>query len=927
MPGGIKEYALDLRLLSAGFWDWCILDKEKAIGMNGGNNKDQSDQASPAGQTGASGQTGQTGPTGSNLSARGKVWLVPKIAPAEEEMVAAAGGSELIARLLAKRGFDTAAKINAFLDSTSYIYTNPLELPDVDKAVARLTEAISMKEQITVYGDYDVDGVTGTSVLMTVLKRLGASVNYYIPHRTSEGYGLNLKAVSILASKQRTKLIVTCDCGVSNFSEINFARSLGVDSLVLDHHTMPEILPPAIAIVHPKRLPEEHPLFHLPGVGVAYKVCEQLLIDNGYPEEVESLLDFVVLGMIADLVPLIGENRHIVRNGLQTLLKSPRPGMQALLGQVQKSSDTDMVAFGIAPRINAVGRLADANTAVELLTTNDASVAENIAKQLQLENSRRQDLCEKIFLEADKMVQDKIDLSTDRCIAIYKEGWHHGVVGIVASKLVEKYNRPVFIGELEVEENVVKGSARGVEAIDLYQVLKANEHLLSRWGGHKMAAGWGVEGNKADVLCRALTDTCNKMLANDSLVATLNIDAEALVPTVDIELARSLQSLAPFGMGNRKPIFILRGMTCQSTRVLGKDGKHHRVMLEHSALTEVLECVMWNTQGIVPPDGQRIDVAFTPEVNSYNGRDRLQLVLTDWRIERQEEDDIQVVHNSMKRSSSVPQKAPAVQKAASIEVEGLTAMAGTTRDLRSQTTTWKDLREFDNKNEVLKKAAERLGTDFVLFSETVLQAGGLTVVDRTALNPASNLIIWQYPPSSNVLKEVLDKVKPKNVFVVGQPDDVSDDASVFLKRLLGLIKYAVNNKEGQVEGEKLAALMGTSKMAIALALTLLRKIHVVDWFAEEGLLFLDLIGAPETPPENHPEFKQLSDSLQQVKKFRQWMSETSIKEIQLAVATNQIELVSPRETDSLEQPGEDMLLTVNEDFENDQPDSRESASI
>lgn len=868
----------------------------------------------------------ESGGTGMNLSARGKVWLVPKITPAEEAMIAAAGGSELIARLLSRRGFDTPAKISEFLDSTGYKYTSPMELPDVDKAVARLTQAIQTKEHITVYGDYDVDGVTGTSVLMTVLKRLGASVNYYIPHRTSEGYGLNVKAVSILASKQRTKLIVTCDCGVSNFAEINLARSLGVHTLVLDHHTMPEILPPAVAIVHPKRLPEDHPLFHLPGVGVAYKVCEALLTEHGHADEVESLLDFVVLGMIADLVPLVGENRHIVRNGLQALLKSPRPGMQALLGQVQKSGDTDMVAFGIAPRINAVGRLADANTAVELLTTNDATVADNIAKQLQLENSRRQDLCEKIFLEADKMIQDRIDLSADRCIAIYKEGWHHGVVGIVASKLVEKYNRPVFIGELEPEENVVKGSARGVEAIDLYQVLKANEHLLSRWGGHKMAAGWGVEGAKADVLCRALTDTCNKMLAGDPMVATLAIDAEALAQTIDIDLARSLQSLAPFGMGNRKPIFILRGMTCQSTRVLGKDGKHHRVMLEHSDIADVLECVMWNTQGLVPADGQRIDVAFTPEVNSYNGRERLQLVLTDWRAERNSDDDIQVLDASFKRSAVVPQKAPAAS-APSQKAEPVSVGAGMKRDLRSQITAWKDLREFENKDEVLSKAAERLGNDFVLFSETIKEAGGLEIADRTALKAASNLIIWQYPPSSNVLKDVLDKVRPKTVFVVGQEDDVSDDAAVFLKRLHGLIKYAVNNKDGQVEAEKLAALMGTSKMSIALALTLLRKIHVIDWFAEEGCLFLDLIGQPESPPENHPEFRQLAESLQQVKKFRGWMSETSLKEIQLAVATNQIELVSPGDTDSLEEPGEDTLLTVNEDFENDQPDSREGASI
>lgn len=869
----------------------------------------------------------EPGVTGMNLSARGKVWLVPKITPAETDMVAAANDSELIARLLSQRGFDNAEKIGAFLDSTSYEYTSPTELPDVDKAVARLTEAINKKEHITVYGDYDVDGVTGTSVLMTVLKRLGASVNYYIPHRTSEGYGLNLKAVSILASKQRTKLIVTCDCGVSNFAEINFARSLGVDSLVLDHHTMPEILPPAVAIVHPKRLPEDHPLFHLPGVGVAYKVSEQLLIEHGHADEVESLLDFVVLGMIADLVPLIGENRHIVRNGLNALLKSPRPGMQALLGQVQKSGDTDMVAFGIAPRINAVGRLADANTAVELLTTNDESVAENIAKQLQLENSRRQDLCEKIFLEADRMVQEKIDLSVDRCIAIYKQGWHHGVVGIVASKLVEKYSRPVFIGELEPEDGVVKGSARGVEAIDLYQVLKANEHLLSRWGGHKMAAGWGVEAAKADVLCRALTDTCNKMLAGDPLIATLSIDAEALAESVDLELARKLQSLAPFGMGNRKPVFILRGMTCQSTRVLGKDGKHHRVMLEHEKMEQPLECVMWNTQNIVPADGQRIDVAFTPEVNTYNGRDRLQLVLSDWRAERNGSDDIEKVQSSARRDFVTPQKAPNAANTTSPSTEAVPALTGGRREIRSQITTWKDLREFDDKKEVLKKAAERLGSDYVLFSETITEAGGLTVCDRTSLKTAGNLIIWQYPPSSSILKEIVDKVQPKNVFVVGQPDDVSDDASIFLKRLLGLIKYAVNNKDGQVEGEKLAALMGTSKMAIALALTLLRKIHVVDWFAEEGCLFLDLIGQPESPPENHPEFKQLSDSLQQVKKFRTWMSETSLKEIQLAVATNQIELASVGESDALEQPGDDATLTVNEDFENDQSDSREGASI
>ena len=278
------------------------------------------------------------------------------------------------------------------------------------------------------------------------MRKLGAQVGFYIPNRASEGYGLNLKAVSILASKHRTKLIITCDCGVSNFAEINLAKSLGVDTLVLDHHSMPELMPPAVAIVHPKRLNEEHPLFHLPGVGVAYKVCEALLAEHGRAEEASDLIDFVTLGMIADLVPLIAENRYLVQKGLPLLIKSKRPGLKALLGQVKVSEDTDIVGFGLAPRINAAGRLSDANAAVELLTTDDREVAEVLARQLQNENVKRQELCDQIFFEADQMAQSHLSgASTDRAIVVYKQGWHHGVVGIVASRLVEKYHRPVFI--------------------------------------------------------------------------------------------------------------------------------------------------------------------------------------------------------------------------------------------------------------------------------------------------------------------------------------------------------------------------------------------------------------------------------------------------------------------------------------------------
>lgn len=398
-----------------------------------------------------------------------------------------------------------AKMLRPFLSPELYSATDPFELPDVDKAIIRINQALANSEQVTIYGDYDVDGVTATSLMLTALQKISAKVAYYIPNRASEGYGLNLKAVSILASKQKTKLIISCDCGVSNFAEVNFAKSLGVDTIILDHHALPELLPPAKAIVHPKLLNDSHPLFHLPGVGVAYKVAQALLTEHGLASQTDEFLDYVTLGMIADLVPLVRENRYLVQIGLPKLLSSPRPGIKALLSQVKQSGDTDIVGFGLAPRINAVGRLADAQVAVELLTTDNSELANKLSNQLQNENTKRQQICEQVFSEAEQTISALGNVSTQNAISIYKEGWHHGVVGIVASRLVDKYHCPVFIAELDPQEGTVKGSARGTEGLDLCEILKANAHLLTKWGGHKMAAGFSLPAEKQLPLPRPLS--------------------------------------------------------------------------------------------------------------------------------------------------------------------------------------------------------------------------------------------------------------------------------------------------------------------------------------------------------------------------------------------------------------------------------------
>jgi single-stranded-DNA-specific exonuclease RecJ len=860
-----------------------------------------------------------------------KTWVFPVSQALDPELVEACGGSALLAGVLVRRGFETLDAVSEFLDESKYVPCAPHELPNVDKAIARICEAISTQEHITIYGDYDVDGITGTSVLLTVLKKLGANVDFYIPNRSSEGYGLNLKAVSVLASKHRTKLLITCDCGVSNFAEINLAKSLGVDTLVLDHHTMPEMLPPAVAVVHPKLLKEDHPLFHLPGVGVAYKVCEALLTRFGKEEEIEKLHDYVTLGMIADLVPLVKENRYLVKIGLPRLIASKRPGIKALLGQVQ-GADTDIVGFGLAPRINAVGRLSDAKFAVELLTTDDATRAEELALQMQRENERRQELCEKVYMEAELMVQTKCDLSQDKGIAIYSEGWHHGVVGIVASRLVEKFQRPVFIGELDKEDGMVRGSARGIDQIDLYEVLKANEHLLVKWGGHKMAAGFTIEADKAQSATRGIVATCNRMMNGKALSSRLEIDAIADGASLSLATAKDLNQMAPFGMSNKKPILYLEKGAITSTRLLGKEGKHSRVMIQDPVSGREFEAVMWNSKSRVPADGEQVDIVFNPDVNSYKGSERLQLILIDWRrhgIKEMPQADEAIVETKITgqqtkqagssarqnfRPGSIPDQGqpdkladdktadkPGMQPAAAIE-------SITGESPAAIKFVFKDLRSFCGNVEVVKKAQAKLGKDLLIFGESCGKVDGIDFSDRTQVSVKDHLLLWQFPPTLKNLQDLMKQSKATNIYVVGCEDDDMEEPAFFLKRLLGLVRFAINQKEGQVEGEKLAALLGASKMSVALALTALKKVHWVDWFSENGMLYLDILGQPMESVEDTPEYKQMGYSLVQVKKFRQWCKESSMKELQLALVPNRVELAATPMEMGDETPGRPGVL-------------------
>ena len=895
-----------------------------------------------------------------------KIWRLPEYSEPSAELLEAADGSDILAQLMLRKGINTAEAAGAFLDPANYKPTSPNVFADMPKALERINKAIASQEKITVYGDYDVDGVTATSVMLTALKRLGANVDFYIPNRATEGYGLNLKAVSILASKQRCKLIITCDCGISNFAEINLAKSLGVETIIVDHHSMPELLPPAVAILHPKYFEEDHPLFHLPGVGVAYKLAEALFLEKNMPEEIAKLHDFVTLGMIADMVPLVRENRYLVQIGLPALVKSERAGIRALLDNTVKMEGTDIVGFGLAPRINAVGRLADASLAVNLMTVEDEHTAQQLAHQLESENTRRQELCEQIFFEADQKAKQVFAANpNDSALALYSETWHHGVVGIVASRLVEKYHCPVFVAELDAEEGKIKGSARGVSGIDLYQILKENEQLMTKWGGHQMAAGFSAEAGNADLLCRALVDSCNRALTGHNMRPIQEIDLVLEADNVDLSLAKLLQKLGPFGMWNKKPVLAMEAMTVLSAKPLGKEGKHHRLMLRSSDGAHQFECVFWRSANNVPEDGTTVDLAFNPDVNFFNKSERLQLVLCDWRKtgEIEEEEEVldftppvvaeappvvaeapAVVATTRAVPQSLPQSDPAsidmspppAQKMSQerekitaqsmrslesaiddnvaeddIEVYPDGAMSGgveeaeaeptpkvrgagprTTGDLQSLATqqiNWKDLRHHASVGSVADAAIRKLGDQVQVFAEAS-KLEGHVLLDRSSLESRPHLLIWQYPPSLQSFRAILAKSGASSIYLCGAAVTEDYSASSFLKRLMSMVRFAVNQKDGQAHAEKLCAALATTKMALALGLTVLKKLNIVDWYAEESIIYMDIVGNPSEGWGDLLEYRQLANTLKEITEFRSWCAEAPLDEIQSELVPNAIRL-------------------------------------
>ncbi|HWR40970.1 MAG TPA: single-stranded-DNA-specific exonuclease RecJ [Patescibacteria group bacterium] len=542
------------------------------------------------------------------------------------------GISATIARLLVNRGILELADARIFLSGDTTNLFDPFLLKDMAAAVTRIAQAIENQEPITVYGDYDVDGVTACSLLCKTLTRLKARVNYYIPERQSEGYGLNSEALNSLQCSGVT-LVITVDCGISSVEEICACKDL-LDIIVTDHHQPPAQLPPAYAIINPKQSDCLYPDKDLAGVGVAFKLCQALWrhyhnADALFTDD----LDLVAVGTVADIVPLRGENRILVKSGLKQLSDTQNLGLKALkevCGLTGKTVDSGHVGFAIGPRLNAAGRVNVASAGVELLLTEDAAVAESIARQLDQENTSRQ-LIEKEILQAAQDQLRSVDVQAAKVLVVFGEGWHSGVIGIVASRLVERYYRPVIL--ISVDQGIGKGSCRSITGFDMVQALTECQDILIKFGGHRQAAGLTIAAENIPALRQRLEGIAGERLAEADYIPELKVDAYLPLQEIRPELLEQLAVLAPHGAGNPAPLFAERALPLADVRTLGQEQKHLKLQLGADFFTEVKDIVAWNI-GAMAGEIQNypaVDLVFSPQYNEWRGKKTIQLQARDLR--------------------------------------------------------------------------------------------------------------------------------------------------------------------------------------------------------------------------------------------------------------------------------------------------------
>lgn len=556
-----------------------------------------------------------------------RIWNIKGSDPAvQDDISRSLSISKLTAQLLANRGIKSADEARQFLNSSMSSAADPFLLKDMDKAVSRIRKAVAKGEKILVYGDYDVDGITAVAVLSLALRKLGGSVETYIPHRLEEGYGLNLAAVK-RAQRDGVSLIITVDCGITSFREIEHAAALRIDIIVTDHHEIADSrVPDAHAVINPLQKSCNYPFKHLAGVGLAYKLAKAIY--TGTPHFAEDFLDLVSLGTIADIAPMVGENRVLAKYGLDELNRKERIGLTALCevaGLTGKDISSGHIGFILGPRINAMGRVGSANKALELLLSEDAGEALKLAKLLDAENKNRQKIESGILDEAVAKVEREVNFKHHRVIVLGSEAWHPGVIGIVASRIADRYYRPTIL--ILLDGKYGKGSGRSIDGFHLFEYLLRCKDLLVGFGGHESACGITIEKDKVDEFRERINSEAASEIKEEVFIPVLDIDMDIPLSALSEEVIGQMEGLAPFGEMNPRPVFASRGLTVKDgPRRIGKNG--FKIWVTDNVIT--CEAVAFGKSGLAMPEqGSAVDLAYTPSLNNWQGVQSIQLELCD----------------------------------------------------------------------------------------------------------------------------------------------------------------------------------------------------------------------------------------------------------------------------------------------------------
>jgi single-stranded-DNA-specific exonuclease len=712
-------------------------------------------------------------------------WTEPGAVDVPAELRAAIGGHPLVAEILFRRGLGDLDAARAFLDPRAYQPCPAEELPGISAACERIECALEEGEPICVWGDFDVDGQTSTTLLVSALRGLvgegaGERISYHIPVRARESHGVNWENLEgILAGGAR--LVITCDTGITSNEPLRLALERGVDVIVTDHHDLGDRLPEAFSITNPKLLQPGHPLYGLPGVGVAYKLAEALYERAGRGSEAESFLDLAALGIVADLAVQTADTRWLLQRGLGVLREARRTGLAMMmeLANLQPGYLTEEhIGFVLAPRLNALGRLDDANPAVDLLTTSDSGRARVLATHLEGLNARRRLLTEQVLNGALAQIEKNPDLLAQAVLVLSHPEWPAGVIGIVASELAERFNRPTILLAAPPGQPA-RGSARSIDGVHITQAIAAQQKLLLGFGGHPMAAGLSLEAEKIQAFRRGISHYVEKALGGVTPRPSLALDGYITLPDLSLDLVSDLERLAPCGTGNPSPMLAIPRLAILSSSTLGRDGDHVQVMVKDED-DHTQRVIWWRGAGWPLPEGV-FDLACVVRASNYRGQRGVQVEWIDSRV-------VEEGRIALKSPISVI-----------------------------------DQRDQDHPLPVLEQMLAETKAEVWGEAEAVER---IQARDRTRLVPAETLIIWTTPPGRSELEAAIDSVKPRTVVVFGVDPETADTEG-FLRRLAGLVKYAVEKKGGEAAVSTLAAAAGQREAAVRLGL---------KWMQQRGML-------------------------------------------------------------------------------------------